>query len=129
MGGKTQGKDGYPYGYTRGQIAEFAGVSENMINQEVRRGNLDFNDPLQVLVWLAGNARPVIRAKIARQVLPVVFGVPPRKGKRAAEVADMIANGDDFLAKVFEADREPEAKRRKSIAQSKRKKPAETTNA
>ena len=124
---KKRQKEGYPYGYTRGQIADFAGVTENLINQEVRRGNLDFNDPLQVLVWLAGNARPVIRARIARQVLPVVFGIPPRKGKRATEVADIIANGDDFLTKMFEADREPETKRRKSIAQTKRKAGGEST--
>lgn len=108
------------YGYTFESVAQLAGVPENTLSVEVKRGNLDMNELESVLVWLAGHARPGVRAKLARQLIPVVLGLVPRRGKDIAGLLQELNPGSDLLVKLFEADKRVEGARRRKISKTKR---------
>jgi hypothetical protein len=110
-----------PYFYTYASIADLAGVPENLLHVEVKRGDLDMNDLANVLVWLAGHAKPVVRAKLARQLVPVVLGLVPRRLDHERSIGGDLSPESDLLVRMFEADKRAEDARRKRISKTKRR--------
>jgi hypothetical protein len=96
--------------YDAQTLADLSGWELNRIYVDINRGDLNLGSLASVVVWLAANGKPGLRAAQASRLLPAIFGTSGR-GQKAQEKLNLMCQSE-MLRTVFEGD----TAARKSVA-------------
>lgn len=111
------------FDYDYETITKLSGWTPEHLRQSVARDGVKIASLADVAIWLAANGRPKIRAEMARQLLPAVFGIELRRPSANRKLAGQV-NSIDLLLQVFERADQLRHARGKKISKSKGQSPS-----
>ncbi len=86
--------------YTVDDIQKFSNFRPDYLRQAVSRDGVKLANIADVAIWLSANGKPKIRAEMARNLLPAVFGLEKRSTRDTAGLLAQISNLD-LLLEIF----------------------------
>jgi hypothetical protein len=104
--------------YSYEEMARLSGWDVNRIYQDATRKSIQMGRLEQVVVWLAANGVPELRAEMARSIVPVVLGT--KRERQTSRDKDLDKRLDTMLA-LFEHDAGARKGRAKKISRTKLK--------
>lgn len=106
------------YEYTREDLLKYTSWKPNTINQAVSRDGLKIGNLAEVAIWLSANATPKIRAEMARNLLPAVFGFENRSSSDTKALYNQSQNLD-LLLEIFKRADAPRRARASKISKNR----------